>query len=88
MLQVGCKWIFKTKRDSTCNIERYKARLVAKSFTRNDGIDYKKSFSLVFRKDFLRIIMALIAHYDLELHQMDMKIAFLNGNLEKEVCMN
>ena len=63
--RVGCKWVFKTKRDSKGNIERYKARLVAKGFTQNYGIDYKETFSLVSKKDSLRIIMALVAHYDL-----------------------
>ena len=66
--QVGCKWVFKTKRDSKGNIERYKAKLVAKGFTQKDGIDYKKTFSLVSKKNSLRIILALVAHYDLELH--------------------
>ncbi|CAM8884098.1 unnamed protein product [Rhodiola kirilowii] len=86
--QVGCKWIFKTKHDSKGNIERYKARLVAKGFAQKDGIDYNETFSLVSRKDSFRIIMALVAHYDLELHQMDVKTAFLNGNLEEEVYMS
>ena len=86
--RVGCKWVFKTKRDSIGNIERYKARLVAKGFTKKDGIDYKETFSPVSKKDSLRIIMALVAHYDLELHQMDVKTAFLNGNLEEEIYMD
>ncbi|KAA0045169.1 Retrovirus-related Pol polyprotein from transposon TNT 1-94 [Cucumis melo var. makuwa] len=81
--RVGCKWVFKTKRDSNGNIERYKARLVAKGYTQKDGIDYKKTFSPVSKKDSLRIIMAWVAHYDLELHQMDVKTAFLNGNLDE-----
>ena len=86
--RVGCKWVFKTKRDSNGNIERYKARLVAKGYTQKDGIDYKETFSPVSKKDSLRIIMALVAHYDLELHQMDVKTAFLNGNLDEEVFMD
>ena len=64
---IGYKWVFKTKKDSLGNIERYKARLVAKGFTQNKGIDYKETFSLISKKDSFRIIMALVAHFDLEL---------------------
>nr|XP_009803862.1 PREDICTED: uncharacterized protein LOC104249184 [Nicotiana sylvestris] len=75
--RIGYRWVFKTKHDSNGNIERYKARLVAKGYTQKGGIDYKETFSLVSEKDSLRIIMALVAHYDLELHQMDVKLPFL-----------
>lgn len=85
--RVGYKWVFKTKRDSKGNIEKYKARLVAKGYTQKDGINYKKTFSPVSKKDSLRIILALVAHYDLELHQMNVNTAFLNGDLEEEVYM-
>ncbi|CAA7023599.1 unnamed protein product [Microthlaspi erraticum] len=84
--QVGCKWVFKTKLNCNGNVERYKARLVAKGFNQKEGIDYE-TFSPVSRKDSLRIILALVAQYDLELHQMDVKTAFLNGDLEEEVYM-
>ncbi|RVW71665.1 Retrovirus-related Pol polyprotein from transposon TNT 1-94 [Vitis vinifera] len=85
---IGCKWIFKTKHDSKGNVERYNARLVAKGYTQKEGIDYKETFSPVSKKDSLRIVMALVAHFDLELHQMDVKTAFLNGDLHEEVYMD
>ncbi|KAH9679437.1 hypothetical protein KPL71_026134 [Citrus sinensis] len=84
---IGCKWIFKTKRDSNGNVERYKERLVAKGFTQKEGIDYKETFSPVSTKDSFRTIMALVAHFDLELHQMDVKTAFLNGDIEEIIYM-
>jgi len=84
---VGYKWVYKTKYDSQGNVERIKARLVAKSFTQREGIDYHETFSPVSCKDSFRIIMALVAHYDLELHQMDAKMAFLHGDLEETVYM-
>ena len=62
--RVGCKWVFKTKHDS---IERYKVRLVAKGYTQKDNIYYKETFSPFSKKGSLRIIMALVAQYDLEL---------------------
>jgi len=66
---IGCKWIFKTKRHSKGNVERYKACLVTKGFTQKEDIDYKEKFSPVSSKDSFRTIMALVAHYDLELHR-------------------
>ena len=59
---IGCKWIFKTKRDSKGNIERYKARLVAKGFTQRECIDYKETFSPISSKDSFRTMMVLVAH--------------------------
>jgi hypothetical protein len=84
---VGCKWVYRTKCDSNGNIERFKARLMAEGFTQREGIDYTKIFSPVSCKDSLRIIMALVVHYDLELHQMHVKMTFLNGDLLENVYM-
>ena len=60
---------------------------MAKGFTQREGINYNETFSLVSCKDSFRIIMALVAHYDLELHQMDVKTAFLNGDLDENIYM-
>jgi hypothetical protein len=60
---------------------------VAKGYTQREGIDYNETFSPVSCKDSFRIIMALIAHYDIELHQMDVKIAFLNEDLDETIYM-
>jgi hypothetical protein len=84
---VGCKWVYKIKRDSKGNIDRFKARLVGKGFIQREGIDYNETFSPVSSKDSFRIIMALVAHYNLELHQMDVKTTFLNGDLYENAYM-
>ncbi|KAM1998218.1 hypothetical protein EV2_005744 [Malus domestica] len=87
MKPIGCKWVFKTKHDSQGRIERHKARLVAKGFTQKEGLDYHETFSPFSTKDSLRIIMALTARFNLELHQMDVKTAFLNGSLDEDIYM-
>jgi hypothetical protein len=68
---MGCKWVYKIKHDSKGDIDRFKARLMTKGFTQRGGIDYNEMFSPVSSKDSFRIIMALVAYYGLELHQMD-----------------
>ena len=68
-------------------MERFKARLVAKRYSQRGGIDYKETFSLVSTKDSFRVIRAIVTHFDLELHQMDVKTAFLNGDLHEDVYM-
>jgi hypothetical protein len=60
---------------------------VAKCFTQREDIDYTEIFFPVSCKDSLRIIMVLVVHYDLELHQMDVKTVFLNGDLLENVYM-
>jgi hypothetical protein len=84
---VDYKWVYKMKYDSKGKIERFKTRLVANGFTQREGIDYTETFSLIFKKDSFRIVMVLVAHYNLELHQMDVKNVFLNGDLQESVYM-
>ncbi|WJZ98701.1 hypothetical protein VitviT2T_017211 [Vitis vinifera] len=84
---IVCKWVFKTKCDYSGQIERYKARLMVKGYSQREGIDFKETFSPVSTKDSFRVIMAIVAHFDLELHQMDVKTTFLNGDLDEDVYM-
>jgi hypothetical protein len=79
--------VYKIKRDSKGNIDRFKTRLVVKCFTQREGIDYNETFLPVSSKDSFKIIMTLVAHYELELHQMDVKVAFLNEDLYENVYM-
>ena len=84
---IGCKWIFKTKRYLKGDVERYKTRLVAKGFTQKEGIDFKETFSPVSTKDSFRTVIALVEYFDLELHQVDVKTTFLNGNIDDTIYM-
>ena len=68
-------------------MERYKARLIAKGFTQREDTDFTETFSSVSPKDSFRTIMPLVAHFDLELHQMGVKIAFLNGDIDETIYM-
>jgi hypothetical protein len=84
---VGCKYVYKIKGDSNGNIDRFMTRLMTKGFTQRERIDYNETFSPISSKNSLRIIMTLVAHYDLELHQIDIKTIFLNGDLYENVYM-
>ena len=84
---LGCKWVYKRKRGIDGKVETFKARLVAKRYTQKEGIDYEETFSLVAMLKSIRILLSIATHYDYEIWQMDVKIAFLNGNLEEEIYM-
>lgn len=78
---VGCKWVFtvKTKAD---------VRLVAKGFTQTYGIDYQEMFAPVAKINSIRVLLSLAVNSNWLLHQLDVKNAFLNGDLEEEVFMS
>ncbi|KAL8147667.1 hypothetical protein AgCh_005113 [Apium graveolens] len=82
---VGTKWVFRNKTDSDGIITRNKARLVAKGYSQQEGIDYDETFASVARLEAIRIFLAYVAHKKFTVFQMDVKSAFLNGELEEEV---
>ncbi|GKA42962.1 retrotransposon protein, putative, ty1-copia subclass [Tanacetum coccineum] len=85
---LGYKWIFKKKRKADSTVDKYKARLVIKGFRQREGLDYFDTYSLVTRITSIRMILAIAALRNLEVHQIDVKKAFLNGDLEEEIYMN
>ncbi|GJX62805.1 retrotransposon protein, putative, ty1-copia subclass [Tanacetum coccineum] len=84
---VGSKWLFNKKTDMDGAVHTFKARLVAKGFTQTYKVDYEETFSPIADIRAIRIFIAIAAYYDYEIWQMDVKIAFLNGYLSKEVYM-
>ena len=76
---VGSKWVFKTKTDADGTIEKHRARLVAQGFSQMFGIDYDETFCPVVRLESVRTLIDLSAQLGLQLHQVDVTTAFLNG---------
>ncbi len=83
---MGSKWVFRIKKDAEGGIVKFKARLVAQGFSQVPGIDYFDTYAPVARLASIRSILAMAAALDLELHQVDIKGAYLNGKLtDKEI---
>lgn len=85
---IGCKWVFKREIGSDGRIEKYKACLVAKGYSQVEGVDYGEIFSLVAKMTSIHFLLSIVVAYDLEVKQMDVKTAFLHGDLEEENYMS
>ena len=84
---VGCPWVFTVKQNPNGTVDCLKARLVAKGFTQTYGLDYTETFSPVAKLNSICIIISLAANLDWTLHQLDVKNAFLHGDLNETVYM-
>nr|GEX00098.1 ribonuclease H-like domain, reverse transcriptase, RNA-dependent DNA polymerase [Tanacetum cinerariifolium] len=82
---IGLKWVFKTKKDANGNIIKHKARLVAKGYIQEHGIDFEEVFVPVARIETIRLLLAIAANNKWEVHHLDVKSAFLHGELKEEV---
>ncbi|GKB15854.1 putative ribonuclease H-like domain-containing protein [Tanacetum coccineum] len=88
VMVITLKWIYKVKLDELGGILKNKARLVARGYRQEEGIDFEESFALVARLEAIRIFLAFAAHMNMVVYQMDVKTAFLNGNLREEVYVS
>lgn len=76
---LGCKWVYKVKRDVDGNIARFKARWVVKGYLQQYGVDFDQSFAAVVKPIAFQVLFAIAVYYDLNIDQMDVETAFLYG---------
>jgi hypothetical protein len=84
---VGSRWVYAYKYDENGQIVRYKAHLVAQGFLQVEGLNFTEAFAPVAKYDTTRAFLSMVAKFDLELDQMDVKTAFLNGGLDEDIYM-
>eukprot|EP00253_Pinus_taeda_P034211 PITA_34211 len=82
---IGTKWIFKNKLNENGDVIRNKVRLVCKGYAQQEGIDFEETFAPIARLEAIRMFLALSSFQKFKVYQMDVKSAFLNGDLEEEV---
>lgn len=85
---IGLKWIFKIKFNEDGSIHKHKARLVAKGYSQQPGIDFTETYAPVARIETIRTVLAMAAQLELQVYQLDVKSAFLNGEIEEEVYVD
>jgi hypothetical protein len=82
---IGLKWVFKVKKNEHGDVVRHKARLVIKGYAQRQGVDFEEVFTPVARLEAVRLLMALAAEEGWQVHHMDVKTTFLNGELQEVV---
>ena len=85
---IGCKWVIRKKLKPDGSIDKFKAKLISKVFKQKANLDFLDTFSPVTRIISIRLLIAIAAIFDLKIHQMNVKTAFLNGDLEKEIYID
>ncbi|XP_061477847.1 ubiquitin-like-conjugating enzyme ATG10 isoform X1 [Rhineura floridana] len=85
---VGCRWVFKKKKASSGEVQRYRARLVAKGFTQQHGTDFDAVFAPVVKHESIRVLMKLAAMQKMHINHYDIDTAFLHGDLKEEIYMD
>lgn len=84
---IGYKWVFKNKLNTTGQVDKYKARLVAEGYSQVKGVKFGEIFSPVEKLTSIRLLLYLAIVFDLEIKQLDVKIVFLRGDLEAKIYM-
>ncbi|GKV11116.1 hypothetical protein SLEP1_g22397 [Rubroshorea leprosula] len=85
---IGIKWIYKTKLKENGEVDKFKVRSVAKGYKQEFGIDYQEVFAQVARMDTIRLVIALATQNSWPIYQLDVKSAFLHGNLQEQVFID
>jgi Reverse transcriptase (RNA-dependent DNA polymerase) len=85
---VSYRWVFHLKHDAARNVVKYQAHVIAKGFTQQPGVNFGETFAPVTKLASIRSTIALAVTHDWELHQMDIKSAYLNGDLEEMISID
>ena len=84
---IASKWLFKSKLKADGSVDKFKERLVAKGYYQQEGIDFEETYAPVAKLNTIRLLVSLATKYNWKIHQLDIKSAFLNGDLKEEVYL-